>query len=104
MSKDTNDNYAQLFAAIYGLAVKEDYREVCRSAIEKLISSGADKYKVREYIKIHSNVIKDKVCKNVYRESQDYGDGTKTKRMRSNNIKNLVEQITAGYGKSKGEI
>ena len=96
MGKDTNDNYAELYAAIYKNAVRDDLFAVCGKIQKQLILKGVDKRKAIDYVSANKEYIKEQVRMNVYKESQEYGTG-KTRRMQTESMKALAEQMINSY-------
>ena len=92
-TEKTDENYKNLYAAIYKQAVADDCREVRKKAKEALAANGANIHRVREHLDEMEPEIRAMVCEAVYREAQEFGDGAKTRRMRRESIREITERI-----------
>lgn len=97
-----NDNYIGLYVAIYAQAVRDDYDTVTSNIVQGLEDMSIKKQDARKYIKTCDETladIKKKIQRNVYRESQEYGD-TKTRAMQANSISSfegIVNDLIKAY-------
>ncbi len=83
------------FCAIYKQAVGDDYKKVCRTVYETLTKRGINKLHVRDYISKRSDEIRACIQKNIYEESQNYGNGTR--KIQANSISDLVSKIISEF-------
>lgn len=93
---NTDENYMNLFAEIYRIAVKDDIAMVSKKTIDKLMRRGISKLKAREYINQHSRAIKTQIQKDIYQEAQNYGAGTR--KMQIKHVDRLVENLVQNFG------
>ena len=92
-TEKTDENYKNLYAAIYKQAVADDCREVRKKAKEALAANGANIHRVREHLDEMEPEIRAMVCEAVCREAQEFGDSSKTKRMRAEAIKEIAGRV-----------
>lgn len=93
--RNTDDNYMELFGAIYKQAVKDDCAEVSKKLKDRLTQLGVSKFASRDYITQNSDLIKSEVQNNVFQEAQNYGHNTR--RIRRMNIDKLAESLVEGF-------
>ena len=102
MGKDTNDNYAQLFAGMYAQAVRDDCDTVASNIVQGLKDMSIKEQDARKYIKTCEETladIKKEIQHNVYRESKEYGDPV-TRAMQAHSIKSFdgrVNELVKAY-------
>lgn len=97
-----NDNYIDLFTAIYAQAVRDDYDTVVSNIVQGLKNMSIKEQDARIYIKTCEETladIKKEIQHNVYKESQEYGD-PKTRAMQANSISSFegtVNELIKAY-------
>lgn len=96
MSDRTDNNYMELFHAIYKQAVKDDYAFVRARIYEGLLKGKVDKRSAHEYIEKNSDAIKEQVCKDVYHEALSWGGNTR--KMQKEHMGMLIAKYLDGYG------
>lgn len=89
--------YEDLFAGIYKQAVIDDYNEVCKKIKEELKVNGIDRHEINDYVNKNSEIIKDMVRNNVYKESQNWRNGFKTVKMNRDSINDIVTELVNLY-------
>ena len=89
------DGYEKLFAAIYKLAVHDDYVSVCGRIQNALIRKGIPKSYAIDYINENRAHIKDRIQRNVYMEYQQWGGETRA--IQVNSINALIEEVVNSY-------
>jgi hypothetical protein len=90
---ELDENYKNLYAAIYKQAVADDCREVRKKTKEILALKGVDGRKIRNHLEEMEPEIKDLVCEAVYKEAQSFGETAATRKMRSRAIIDISNQI-----------
>jgi hypothetical protein len=90
---ELDENYKNLYAAIYKQAVADDCREVRKKTKEALISRGVDSRRIHKYLEEMESEIKDLVCEAVYKEAQSFGETAATRKMRNRAIIDISNQI-----------
>lgn len=89
-------NYENLFAAIYQLAVKDDFETVCGRLAWELTAEGADISEAKMYIDKRKDYIKRRVQENVYQEAMEWGSG-ESRKIQRDNINTLVAEVIDEY-------
>ncbi len=90
------EGYEKLFAKIYRRAVIDDQQTV-RSAVQRgLIQQGVDKRRAIDFVTENKDYIKERVQKCVYKESQEWGEGT-TRQIQRESIDELVASMIDIY-------
>lgn len=96
---ELDENYMNLYAAIYKQAVADDCREVRKKTKEILTSKGVDGRKIRNHLEEMELEIKDLVCEAVYKEAQNFGEAAVTRKMRNRAIAGITNQIAEAFYK-----
>lgn len=96
------ENYEKLFAAIYEVAVRDDFETICGRAAMELVMKGVDVLESKRYIEQKREYIKRRVQENVYREAMEWGSG-RSKEIQKENINALVAEVVDGYEKEVSE-
>lgn len=97
-----NDNYIDLFAAIYAQAVRDDCDTVASNIVRELKDMSIKEKDARRYIKTCEEAmaeIKQEIRHNVYRESKEYGDPV-TRAMQAHSISSFegrVNELVKAY-------
>jgi hypothetical protein len=92
-----DENYMNLYAAIYKQAVADDCREVRKKTKEVLTSKGVDGRKIRNHLEETEPEVKDLVCEAVYKEAQNFGEAGTTRKMRNKAITDIANQIVNAF-------
>lgn len=97
-----NDNYIDLYTAMYARAVRDDYDTVASNIVQGLKDMSIKERDARKYIKTCEETladIKKEIQHNVYRKSKEYGDPV-TRAMQAHSIKSfdgVVNDLIKAY-------
>lgn len=86
------EGYEKLFAEIYKRAVTDDILTVCSATQRELIRQGVNKRKAIDYVNERKDYIKKRVQSYVYKESQEWGEGT-TKAIQVREMNALIQEL-----------
>lgn len=101
MKNINDDGYIRLYGAIYKQAVTDDCREVKKRVAQALADRKVDKYQIRKYLDKKDEKIKDSVCRAVYREAQERGDGGLTRKMQKNAMADIATGLVGEFGQGR---
>lgn len=94
-TEEFDENYKNLFAAIYRQAVADDIREVKKKVEAALKSEGVNRRRVLKYLDERKDEINDLVCAAVCEEAQHFGG--KTRKMQSTAVSSIVGQMIRDF-------
>lgn len=86
------EGYEKLFAEIYRRAVIDDQKTVCSAVQRELIRQGVDKRRAIDFVTENKDYIKKRIQKYVYKESQEWGEGT-TKSIQIKEMNALIQEL-----------
>jgi len=86
------EGYERLMAAIYKHAVIDDILTVCSATQRALIDKGTDRRDAIDYVAERKDYIKKRVQKYVFKESQEWGEGT-TKAIQIREMNALIQEL-----------
>ena len=96
-------NYEELFAAVYELAVKDDFGTVRAEILRRLRNMNITDRDAREYIEISRDYIKRQVQENIYKETFIWGDGT-SRKIQKENINALAQEMVETYEQREDKL
>lgn len=91
-----NENWQDLYCAIYKQAVNDDCKAVEYEILQILVKDGYNDKNILKYITTNKDFINNEIAKEVYKEAK--GDVTVTKKDNIKNIVKISDQVAKGYG------